>query len=354
MSLLHDARDAIARLPDYLRRRITLLLALLATFQGLVWAALVYGARDYPMLVGLATIAYGFGLRHAVDADHIAAIDNTTRKMMQDGKYPTAVGLFFSLGHSSIVMLLCLFVAVSANYVTEHLPAFKTAGSLIGMSVSCIFLLAIGMINLVALVALLKAWREWTIHKRPISDEALSYHLDHRGILARILRPVLQLVDHSWQLYFVGLLFGLGFDTATEIGLLSLSASSANAAIPVGYILLLPLAFTAAMTLIDTLNGILMLGAYGWAFVNPARKLFYNVNVTLISVATALMIGGIEALQLVSTGWGLDGGVFSLANRVELQDVGFLLVGVLLASWFLSLAVFKWKESALLNLDPGR
>ncbi len=349
MNLFERVKRVLSLLPAPLRRRIVLMLSLLFAAQVLLWLAVVSASGDYPMLLGLATIAYGFGLRHAVDADHIAAIDNTTRKLMQEGKYPVGVGFFFSLGHSTIVIVLSVLVAISASYVSANLPAFEATGSLIGMTVSCVFLLAIGVINLVALLGILKAWREWVVDNRPIDEEALSFHLDNRGLLARILRPVLKLVDESWQLYFVGLLFGLGFDTATEVGLLSLSAASASSSMPLWCILLLPLAFTAAMTLIDALNGVLMLGAYGWAYVQPVRKLYYNLTVTVISVVTALFIGGIEALQLLGSRIDASWAIFDWAARVQLGQMGFILIGIFLASWLTSVAYCKWKGYELLQ-----
>ena len=214
---------------------------------------------------------------------------------------------------------------------------------------SCVFLLAIGAINLMALLGSLKAWPDVVVNNRPVDEEALTFHLDNRGIMARILRPVLKLVEQSWQPYFVGLLFGLGFDTATEVGLLSLTAASASASMPLWYILLLPLTFTAAMTLIDALNGVLMLGAYGWAYVHPVRKLYYNLSVTLISVVTALFIGGVEALQLLASRIDVSGGIFDWASRVQLGQMGFILIGIFAASWLTSVAYCKWKGYELLQ-----
>ena len=337
--------------PQPLRTRILWMGWLLLFLNAAAAVAVVMASRDYPLLLGLATIAYGFGLRHAVDADHIAAIDNTTRKLMQEGQYPAAVGLFFSLGHSTIVIALSVLVAVSASFVNEKLPEVKAAGSVIGMTVSCLFLLALGLINLIALVGIMKAWRELVVNKKPIDDRAIAMQLDQRGLLARILRPVMKMVDRSWKLYFVGLLFGLGFDTASEIGLLSLSAASATAEMPLWCILLLPLAFTAAMTLIDSLNGILMLGAYGWATVKPTRRLYYNLIVTLVSVATALLIGGIEAMQLIGNRFDTASGIFAMANNIRLDNVGFVIIGIFVASWLVSMVIYKVKRHELLDLE---
>ena len=230
------------------------------------WALLM--AKEYPVLLGLTLLAYGFGLRHAVDLDHLAAIDNTTRKLMHDGQKPVAVGFFFALGHSSIVTLLCALIALSTTFVNEHLASFQKTGAVIGTVVSSFFLIVIGIINLIVLMDLIR-------EKKP----------------ARFFRPLLKIITKSWQMYFVGLLFGLGFDTATEIGLLTLSAASAAKGMPLGNIMILPLAFTAGMTLIDTLDGVLMLRAYDWASLNPLRRRSYNIAITLASVALAIVLG---------------------------------------------------------------
>lgn len=265
-------------------------LTLLLIFNGGVWLLIFLSAQFYPLFLGLAVLSYGFGFRHAVDADHIAAIDNVTRKLIHEGQKPVAVGFFFSLGHSTVVIILSALVAISASFINQNLPKFSTIGSLIGTSFSSLFLLTIGVINLIAVIEIIS-----TRHQ----TQVLSF--GNKGILTRILKPLLKTVRVSWQMYFIGFLFGLGFDTATEIALLSISAASAMQGIPVLTILLLPLAFTASMTLIDTLDGILMLKVYGWAYIEPARKFYYNLIITLISAVTALLIGGIQALQIFNS-----------------------------------------------------
>jgi high-affinity nickel-transport protein len=323
------------------RKRLIIMGVLLLGFNSLVWIFIFIFSRTYPLLLGLATLAYGFGLRHAVDADHITAIDNTTRKLMQDGKRPVAVGFFFSLGHSTIVIILSLLIALSASFMEYHFPTFRTTGSLIGTVVSCLFLLSIGFINLIAFIEIFSAWRKVIKGKKSIEHETLEKFLNNRGILTRILKPLLKIVKNSWNMYLIGLLFGLGFDTASEIGVLSISAVTAVKGIPIFVILLLPLAFTAGMTLIDTLDGILMLGAYGWAYMNPVRKLYYNLNITFVSVVTALFIGITEGLQIISSQTGIENGIFSLANKIEFGSLGYSIVGIFIVSWIISWLVYK-------------
>lgn len=260
------------------------ILLLLLLFNGGVWLLILLASQYYPVLFGLAVLSYGFGFRHAVDADHIAAIDNVTRKLTHEEQKPVAVGFFFSLGHSMVVIVLSVLIIFSASFIEQNLPAFKATGSIIGLTISSLFLLLVGIINLVAL-------------KQIFSKEEAT---KNKGILTRILRPFLKIVTHSWQMFFVGLLFGLGLDTATEIGLLSISAASAVSGIPFWVIMLLPLAFTASMVLIDTLNGMLMFRAYSWASLHPARKKYYNLIITLLSAAVAVLIGGIQALQVLN------------------------------------------------------
>jgi high-affinity nickel-transport protein len=293
---------------------------LLLLFNASVWLAVLFSARSYPVLLGLATLAFGFGLRHAVDPDHIAAIDNTTRKLMQDGQRPVGVGFFFSLGHSTIVVALSALVALSSSFVHRNLPAMESTGSLVGTTISCVFLLLIGAVNLIVLLDVIRAWRRVTAGEAS-DDGSLAETLSNRGLLARLFRPMLKAVGKSWHMYPVGILFGLGFDTASEVGLLSISALTGASGMPLWNVLLLPATFTAGMALIDTLDGILMLGAYGWAFVRPVRKLYYNMNITLISVAIALFIGGVEGLQVISTETGASGGIWNLGVCRELGAV---------------------------------
>jgi high-affinity nickel-transport protein len=261
---------------------------------------------------------------------------------MQDGKKPVAVGFFFALGHSTIVVVMCVLVALSASFINEMLPAFRDTGALIGASVSCIFLLAIGFINLFVLVDTFKTWRR-VVKGGASGEKTLDDYLSSGGLLSRVLRPVLKMVGSSWSMYWVGLLFGLGFDTASEVALLGISGSTGVSAMPIGVLLLVPLAFTAGMSLIDTLDGVLMLGAYGWAFLKPARKLYYNVTITFTSVVIALVIGGVEGLQIIARHSGATGWVWNFANSLQLENWGFFIIGLFILSWIGSMLLYKWR-----------
>ncbi|GAC1400692.1 MAG: HoxN/HupN/NixA family nickel/cobalt transporter [Chloroflexota bacterium] len=326
--------------PSDLKRRLIGIYTLLIGFNIAVWGTLLLSSARYGVLLSLAPIAYGFGLRHAVDPDHIAAIDNTTRKLMQDGKRPVAVGFFFSLGHSTVVFSLSILIALSAAYVKKNLPHMQSVGSVIGTSVSGGFLVIIAIINAIVLLDIYKTWR--TVRRGGTYDDStLDEYLQNRGLLARLFRPLLKVVTNSWNMYLIGILFGLGFDTASEVGILGMSATAGAGGMPVWFILLLPLLFVAGMSIVDTTDGIAMLGAYGWAYVRPVRKLYYNMNITLISILVALVIGGIEVLQVISTETGARGGIWDWANNVPFSVLGFYIIGIFMGSWIISMAVYK-------------
>ena len=329
--------------PPDLKRRLVGVYAILIGFNITVWATLLLSSARYGLLLGLAPVAYGFGLRHAVDPDHIAAIDNTTRKLMQDGKRPVAVGFFFSLGHSTVVFALSVLVAISAAFVRTNLPQMQNVGGVIGTSVSGGFLLIIAVINLVVLVDIFKTWRQ-VVRGGTYDDQTLDAYLQNRGLLARLFRPMLSVVTSSWNMYVIGLLFGLGFDTASEVGILGMSATAGAGGMPVWFILLLPLLFVAGMSLVDTTDGVAMLGAYGWAYIRPVRKLYYNMNITLISVIIALFIGGIEVLSVISSETGVRAGPFGWAAGVDLGNLGYYIIGIFMVSWAVSLLVFRLRR----------
>jgi nickel/cobalt transporter (NiCoT) family protein len=333
-----------------LRRRLIAIYTALIGFNLAVWGTLLVSSMRYGLLLGLAPLAYGFGLRHAVDPDHIAAIDNTTRKLMQEGKQPVGVGLFFSLGHSTVVFSLSVLIAVSAAYVKTNLPQMSSVGAVIGTSVSGVFLIVIATINLLVLLDIYKTWRR-VVRGGEYDERSLHEYLSNRGLLARLFRPLLKMVNNSWNMYFVGLLFGLGFDTATEVGVLGMSASAGAGGMPVYFILLLPLLFVAGMSLVDTTDGVAMLAAYGWAQVRPVRKLYYNMNITLMSVIVALFIGSIELLSVVGTETGAQGGLWSWIQNVPFNVMGFYIVGIFLGSWIVSMAFYKWRSIDKLD-DP--
>jgi high-affinity nickel-transport protein len=264
-----------------------------ALLHVLGWGLYFWYSRHMPALAGLGMLAYTFGLRHAFDADHIAAIDNTTRKLLQDGRRSFGVGFFFSLGHSSIVFALTAGLAFAAGAVDAAIPGIQQTGSTIGASVSGVFLLLIGLLNLFVLVDVMRAWRELKSGRH--DDEALERRLLDRGLLSRLfLARIGDRIDASWKMAPLGALFGLGFDTASEVALLALAAGVATHRVPLLAILALPTLFAAGMSLLDTADGVVMSRAYGWAFSSPVRKVYYNITVTSLSVAVALVIGRVE------------------------------------------------------------
>jgi high-affinity nickel-transport protein len=309
-----------------------------------VWAWALVEFRDQPVLLGTALLAYGFGLRHAVDADHIAAIDNVTRKLMQEGKRPVSVGFFFALGHSTVVLLAAAGIAVTATALSAHFDQFKSIGGVIGTLVSALFLFVIAFANLIILRSVWLTYRHVRSGGRYV-DEDFDILLNNRGVLARLFRPLFRLVNTSWHMFPLGFLFGLGFDTATEVALLGISATQAAKGLSIWSIMVFPALFTAGMSLIDTTDGVLMLGAYNWAFVKPIRKLYYNLTITSVSVVLAFLIGGIEALGLIGdqldlSGWFWDG-IGSLNDNFN--NLGFLIIGVFIAAWIGSIIIYRYK-----------
>jgi nickel/cobalt transporter (NiCoT) family protein len=296
-----------------------------------------------PALTGLATLAYTFGLRHAFDADHIAAIDNTTRKLLQDGRRPLGTGFFFSLGHSTIVFSLTAALAVAAATVHSRIPTFQAYGSTIGASVSGTFLLLIGALNLLVLLDVVGVFQRM---KRGHYDEQdLERALVNQGFLSRfLLKRVGSRIDASWKMYPLGVLFGLGFDTATEIGLLALAAGVATHHVPFLAVISLPLIFAAGMSLMDTADGAFMSHAYGWAFSSPVRKIYYNISVTSLSVAVAWLIGAIELLQVLALKLSLHGTFWTLLQGLDLGRLGYVVVGLFAATWLCSLTVWKTRR----------
>jgi high-affinity nickel-transport protein len=305
-----------------------------------LWALIAF--RDYPVLVGTAFLAYAFGLRHAVDADHIAAIDNVTRKLMQEGKRPVGVGLFFSLGHSTIVVLASAAIALTTSALEGRFDAIKLVGGTIGTLVSAAFLFVVAAANF---VILLSVYRTFTEVRRggAFVEEDLNDLLAQRGLLGRLFRPMFRLISRSWHMYPLGFLFGLGFDTATEIGVLGISAAEASKGLPIWSIMVFPALFTAGMSLIDTTDGVLMLGAYGWAFTKPIRKLYYNLTITFVSVLVAVLIGGIEALGLLADRLNLDGPFWLYIGTLNehFGSLGYLIIAIFVGSWLASIAIYR-------------
>ncbi|CAG9223102.1 High-affinity nickel transport protein [Burkholderia gladioli] len=339
-------------LPSSSRRQLFLLYAGLIGANLAAWIWALVALHDHPLLLGTAALAYGFGLRHAVDADHIAAIDTVTRKLMQDGKRPFSVGLFFSLGHSTIVILATLGIAISALALRSRFDGFKAVGGTIGTAVSAGFLLVLALINLVILRDIWRRYRraraagaEAAAHHE---HEAGSHHHAPGGLLTRLLRPLFRLVTRSAHMYPVGLLFGLGFDTATEIGVLAIAAAQANQGLPLHAVLVFPALFTAGMTLIDSTDNVLMVHAYGWAMDDPKRKLAYNLSITFVSAAVALVIGGVEALGLAADKLGLAGGFWETIGAINERfgAIGYGIVALFLACWVGSILFHRWRRAS--------
>lgn len=333
---------------------VTTLFIGLITVNCLAWFWALVAFRDYPLLLGTAVLAYSFGLRHAVDADHIAAIDNATRKLIQEGQPTASVGLFFSLGHSSVVIIASALIALSAASLQDELEAFHGIGAVIGTSVSAGFLLLVAVINLVILRSVYRAFRRVRQGER-IGQAELHGMLAGSGPLARLARPLFRLVRRSWHLYPLGLLFGLGFDTATEIGLLGIAASQAVQHLPMLSIMVFPALFTAGMALVDSADSVLMTGAYRWAEIRPARKLYYNMTITSASILVALLVGGMEALNLIAEHFGLEGAVWAIVAEVNdnFGLLGYLIVGLFAATWALSWAVYRYKGYDRLDLNAS-
>jgi high-affinity nickel-transport protein len=311
-----------------------------------LWGLAFATFHHYPLLLGTALLAYSFGLRHAVDADHIAAIDNVTRKLMQEGQRPVGVGLYFSLGHSTIVFGLSAAVAATAFAVKTHFDALANWGNIFGTLISAFFLLAIATMNIVILLSIIQTFRRVRAGGRYADDE-MNILLARRGFFSRIFRGLFKMIDHSWQMYPVGFLFGLGFDTATEVGLLGIAAAAATKGLPVWSIMLFPALFTAGMALIDTTDSILMLGAYGWAFMKPMRKLFYNITITAVSAVVAVVVGGVETLGLIQGQYNLSGWFWGPVGAINggaaFGLLGFTIIGIFIAAWAISVAVYKIK-----------
>jgi len=326
----------------HLRGRIHAVGGLLAAFNLLAWLWAIFAFRHHPLLLSEALLAYSFGLRHAVDADHIAAIDNVTRKLMQNGQRPVTVGLYFSFGHSTIVFLLSLLVAATTTALETRFADLRAAGGVIGTSLSAFFLFAIAAANLLLLADI---WRSFRSVRRgeAVDKDALDLLTSGGGVMARLLRRLFGLIGRSRHMFVLGLLFGLGFDTATEVGLLGISALGASNGLSPWSILVFPTLFSAGMALIDTADGILMLGAYGWAFVKPLRKPYYNLTVTALSVLVAVMVGAVEVLGLIESQLKLAGPFWSLIASVNdnLGLMGYGIVALFACGWLASLAIYK-------------
>jgi high-affinity nickel-transport protein len=322
----------------------------LATVFGFVVSTVV--GRLSVLLAGLGIITYVFGLRHGVDADHIAAIDNTTRKLMQENQSPFTVGMWFSLGHSTIVVALIVGLVFITRAIIGRIPVLQSAGAIIGTTVSGVFLLLIGMANMVIVLGIYRIYKE--MKRGKMKRDELERLLDNRGFLNRYFRPLFKIVRKPWQIYPIGVLFGLGFDTATEVALIAISVGiGVTSAVPVWMILVLPFMFTCGMVLIDTTDGVMMRVAYGWAFMNPLRKIYYNLTVTIISVLVAIAIGSVELLQVMAGELRLSGGFWDWLVGLDFESIGFGIIVIFVASWLISTAIWKSRGLSDVPLASG-
>jgi high-affinity nickel-transport protein len=344
-SLLNDE-------PGGVKAKVAAIYALLLAFNLAAWCWAFVAFQQFPVLLGTAFLAYSFGLSHAVDADHIAAIDNVTRKLMQQGKRPVAVGLMFSLGHSTVVILGSIAIAATALALQHQISGLREIGGVIGTLVSTFFLFGIALVNLVILRSVYRSFMR-VRRGEPYVEEDFDLLLSGHGLLSRFFRPIFNLIRSSWHMYPLGFLFGLGFDTATEIGLLGIAAAEASKGLPLWSVLVFPVLFAAGMSLIDTTDNVLMLGAYGWAFLKPVRKLYYNITITSVSVVIAFAVGGIEALGLLVDKLHLTGGVWGLIDKLNSNFgvLGYCIIALFGASWILSIAFYKWRRFDDLEFD---
>jgi high-affinity nickel-transport protein len=351
IALLRNSLDDTAN--GSLRAAILGIYALLIPFNLAAWIWAGYLFFDRPVLLGTALLAYGFGLRHAVDADHIAAIDNVTRKLMQDGRRPVSVGFFFSMGHATVVILAAAAIAATTSALSDRFEGAKAIGGIISTSVSALFLFAIAAMNLVILRGIWRTFRHVRAGGTYV-DEDFDLLLNQRGLLARLFRPMFRMISRSWHMFPLGFLFGLGFDTATEVSLLGISAAEASRGMSIWSIMVFPALFAAGMSLIDTTDGILMLRAYHWAFVKPIRKLFYNFSITLVSVVVAVLIGGIEALGLIADQLSLDGWFWDAIGALNdnFNTIGFVIIAIFIIAWVGSMLIYHYRGYDHLEIAP--
>jgi len=308
------------------------------------WGLLFAAAAGQPTILALGGLAYTFGLRHAFDADHISAIDNTTRKLLQDGRKPVGVGFFFSLGHSTVVFIIAAALGLTVKWIVDGVAGnggqLRSVGGMLGTVVSGGFLVLIGVLNLVILLDIVRVYRR--LKAGGYDDKSLELDLTAGGVMSRIFGRLFRVISHSWQMYPIGFLFGLGFDTASEVAILAISAGAAAKGLPFVAVIALPLIFAAGMSLMDTADGAFMAKAYSWAFTSPIRKVFYNLTMTSLSVFVALFIGGLELMQALIRAFDLKGGVFSAIAGFDLIGrAGYFIVAAFVVAWAAALLIYK-------------
>ncbi len=329
------------------RERLKILLLYLgiavATGSGF-FASYLIGQRSV-LLAGLGVVAYVFGLRHGVDADHIVAIDNTTRKLLQEDRRPLTVGTWFSLGHSTIVVAMIVALIAATQAVTEQIPALKSTGPTIGFAIAGVFLVLLGLINVIIVLDIYRVFVRLKDSRGATDAAVLEESLNKRGLLSRFFRSLFRMIRKPWQMYPVGLLFGLGFDTASEVALIALSVGvGLSSPVPMWMILILPFMFACGMVVVDTTDGIAMRLAYGWAFVNPVRKIYYNLTVTVVSVLMAFGVGGIEILQSLAFQFNLGGPFWGPLANLDFGSLGLGIIAFFVAAWAVSVAYWKLKH----------
>jgi high-affinity nickel-transport protein len=329
--------------------KIALIFAVLIAITAVGFSAAFIIGKIAVVLAGLGIVAYVFGLRHGVDADHIAAIDNTTRKLMQEGKRPFTVGMWFSLGHSTVVVALIVGLIAATRAVAANLPTLQSAGAVIGTLVSGSFLWVIGFINAVIVIGMYKLFQ--TLKQGKLNQQELDNLLENRGFMNRFFHSLFKVINEPWHIFPVGLLFGLGFDTASEVALIAISVGiGVSTNIPLYYVLILPLLFTCGMVTVDTADGVAMRVAYGWAFLNPIRKIYYNLTVTVISVLVAWAIGTVELLQVLSNELNFNGLFWNWVNTLNFEMIGFGIIAIFAVSWLVSYGYWQYKQYN--KLDP--
>jgi high-affinity nickel-transport protein len=339
---VHAAAGSLGLTPGGggLQTRLVRLYAVVGALNGGSWGCALVAFQAQPSLIGVALLVYGLGLRHAVDADHIAAIDNVTRKLMQDGQFPTSVGFFFALGHSTLVILVAAAVARMVVNVGD-IRGLQAAGGVISTGVSTLFLFGIAAMNTATFLSVVVQYRasRGATGSAPCVDTPLR----GAGIVSRLCRPLFRLVAHEWQMFLIGLLFGIGFDTATEVAMFAVSATQAAHAVPLHALLVLPVLFAAGMTLVDTTDGVMMLGAYGWAMADPERKLRYNMAITLISAAAAIGVGSIEAAGLWPGATVVAGGFRRTiaALNCHFNQLGIAMIILFALTWAISRFAYR-------------
>jgi high-affinity nickel-transport protein len=306
---------------------------------ALILLATIIGYK-YAVLAGLGLVSYVLGLRHAVDADHIAAIDNTTRKLLQQGKRPVTVGTWFSLGHSTVVIALTAALVLATRTVVDAVPAFQSGGAIVGTWISGVFLFIIGLVNVLIVIDVYRTFKG--LKEGRLTEAQLDDALNKNSFMGKTFGKLFKIVNEPWQVYPVGVLFGLGFDTASQIALIAISIG-VSGSVPFWYVLVMPLLFTAGMVTIDSSDGISMRCAYGWAFLKPIRKIYYNLTITIISVLVAFAVGGIELMQVIASEVGLTSGFWGWLGDLDFETMGYAIIAIFLVSWLVAMAYYRYK-----------